>query len=132
MTQNKMIGPTNELAKERNRAAAERTMTAWIQNCLTLIGFGFAIDQIFQALQQKFPDKSPLITIQSAHYISLVLIAMGIVLLIIAMIQHYFEVQSIKRDDYFFYPSHYLNIIVVSAIIIFGLMSLLIIFLGIG
>lgn len=132
MTRNKMIGPTNELAKERNRAAAERTMTAWIQNCLTLIGFGFAIDQIFQALQQKFPDKSPLITIQSAHYISLVLIAMGIVLLIIAMIQHYFEVQSIKRDDYFFYPSHYLNIIVVSAIIIFGLMSLLIIFLGIG
>ena len=132
MTPNKIIGPTNELAKERNRAAAERTMTAWIQNCLTLIGFGFAIDQTFQAVQQKFPNKNPLITIQSAHYISLVLIAMGIVLLIIAMIQHYFEVQSIKRDDYFFYPSHYLNIIVVLAIIIFGVMSLFIIFLGIG
>ena len=40
---NKLRGSTNELAKERNRAAAERTMTTWIQNCLTLIGFGFAI-----------------------------------------------------------------------------------------
>ena len=88
-------------------------MTAWIQNCLTLIGFGFAIDQIFQALQQKLPDKNSLITIKSAHYISLILIALGIGLLIIAMIQHYFEVQSIKRDDYFFYPSHFLNIVVI-------------------
>ncbi|MDJ0659343.1 MAG: DUF202 domain-containing protein [Crocosphaera sp.] len=132
MTPDKITGPTNELAKERNRAAAERTITAWIQNCLTLIGFGFAIDQIFQALQQKFPNRNPLITIQSAHYISLTLIAIGIVLLIIAMIQHYFEVQSIQRDDYFFYPSHYLNMIVVLAVILFGFISLLIIFLGLN
>ncbi|EAZ89278.1 YidH family protein [Crocosphaera chwakensis] len=132
MTQNKMVGPTNELAKERNRAAAERTITAWIQNCLTLVGFGFAIDQIFQALQQNFPDKNTSITIESAHSISLILIAIGIGLLIIAMIQHYFEVQSIKRDDYFFYPSHYLNIIVIFAIIAFGFVSLFIIFLGIN
>lgn len=132
MTLNKIIGPTNELAKERNRAAAERTITAWIQNCLTLIGLGFAIDQIFQALQQKFPDKNPAMTIQSAHYISLILIAMGIGLLVIAMIQHYIEVQSIKRDDYLFSPSHFLNIVVVSALIIFGLIALLIIFLGIS
>ena len=132
MTPNKLIGPTNELAKERNRAAAERTMTAWIQNCLTLIGFGFAIDQIFQALQQKFPDRNPSLTIQSTHHISLILIALGIGLLVIAMIQHYLEVQSIKRDDYFFSPSHSLNLVVVLAIITFGLISLLIIFLGIS
>ncbi len=132
MTPDKTTGPTNELAKERNRAAAERTMTAWIQNCLTLVGFGFAIDQIFQALQQKFPDKNPSITIESAHSISLILIAIGIGLLIIAMVQHYFEVQSVKRDDYFFYPSSYLNIIVVFAIIAFGFVSLFITFLGIN
>lgn len=132
MTPNKTTGSTNELAKERNRAAAERTITAWIQNCSTLIGFGFAIDQIFQALQEKFSDNNPPITIESAHFISLILIAIGILLLIIAMVQHYFEVQSIKRDDYFFYPSHYLNIIVIFAIIAFGFVSLSIIFLGIN
>lgn len=131
MTPNKIMGATNELAKERNRAAAERTMTAWIQNCLTLIGFGFAIDQIFQALQQKFPNKNPSITIQSTHRISLILISMGIGLLVIAIIQHYLQVQSIKRNDYFFSPSRPLNILVTFAIIVFGFISLFIIFLGI-
>lgn len=131
MTPKKIMGATNELAKERNRAAAERTMTAWIQNCLTLIGFGFAIDQIFQALQQKFPHKNPSITIQSTHRISLILISMGIGLLVIAIIQHYLQVQSIKRNDYFFSPSRPLNILVTFAIIVFGFISLFIIFLGI-
>lgn len=36
---NKPTGDTNELAKERNRVAAERTLTSWIQNCLILITF---------------------------------------------------------------------------------------------
>ena len=31
----------NELAKERNREAAERTLMAWIRTALSLIGFGF-------------------------------------------------------------------------------------------
>lgn len=130
MTPNKIIGPTNELAKERNRAAAERTMTAWIKNCLTLISFGFAIDQIYLALQQKFPDKNTVVTIETAQSISLIMIALGIALLVMAMVQHYLQVQSIQRDDYFFSPSSPLNILVVVAIITFGLIALLITFIG--
>jgi putative membrane protein len=45
------FGTTNELAKERNRAAAERTMNSWIGNCLGLIGVGVAFDQINQSLR---------------------------------------------------------------------------------
>ncbi|WP_026736336.1 DUF202 domain-containing protein [Fischerella sp. PCC 9605] len=41
---------SNELAKQRNRAAAERTLTSWIHNCLSVIGFGIAFDRIFNAL----------------------------------------------------------------------------------
>jgi len=37
---------TNELAKERNRAAEERTLMAWIRTCLSLISFGFGLDKI--------------------------------------------------------------------------------------
>ena len=102
---NNPIGPTNELAKERNRAAAERTMTTWIQNCLGLFGFGLAL----------------------ANQVGFIFIVLGIGLLVIAMVQHSLAVQSIKQEDYFFSPSRPLNIIATSAIIVFGLLGMLII-----
>ena len=46
------ISVTNELAKERNREAAERTFMAWIHTSISLIGFGFGIDAIVEALNQ--------------------------------------------------------------------------------
>ena len=120
---NKLAGQTNELAKERNRAAAERTLTSWIQNCLTLIGFGFAIEQIFLALEQKFPGGNPFMTMELTRSISLILIALSILLLITAMLQHYVHVKAIQRDDYFYSPSKSINILVISTTVIFGLVG---------
>ena len=34
---------TNELARERNRAAADRTLMAWIRTSIAMIGFGFGV-----------------------------------------------------------------------------------------
>ena len=48
---------TNELAKERNRAAAERTLMAWIRTSLSLISFGFGIDRIVAAIHGAFETK---------------------------------------------------------------------------
>jgi putative membrane protein len=36
----------NELARERNREAAERTLMAWIRTALSLTGFGFGIGKL--------------------------------------------------------------------------------------
>lgn len=127
----KITGQTNELAKERNRAASERTMASWIQNCISLIGIGFGIEQIVTALDQKFPSSNPLITIKLAYLISLLLIAFGIILLITVIIQNYLHTSYIRRDDYFFRPSNRLNLFVSFSVIIFGLLGILIIFLGI-
>ncbi len=70
----------NELAKERNRAAAERTMMAWIRTCLSLISFGFGLDKIIGAINRSRFDGS-------AHAgMSVRLVAMGFVLIgIVAM-----------------------------------------------
>jgi uncharacterized membrane protein YidH (DUF202 family) len=40
----------NELARERNREAAERTLMAWIRTALSLIGFGFGIAKLDEYL----------------------------------------------------------------------------------
>ena len=36
----------------RTRLSVERTMMSWVRTAVSLIGFGFAIEQFFQRLQQ--------------------------------------------------------------------------------
>ncbi|MBW4466190.1 MAG: DUF202 domain-containing protein [Pegethrix bostrychoides GSE-TBD4-15B] len=77
---------TTELARERNRAAAERTLLSWIQNCLSLIGIGIALDQILTAVNRGFPQNNPLVNLRLAHAISLSLIGLGGLLLLLAVV----------------------------------------------
>lgn len=118
--QPKLFGTTNELAKERNRAAAERTINAWIGNCLSLIGIGVAIDQISRSLRQRFPDNNPLITEAVTHTTSLVFIGVGVALLGLALIQHRLIIKSIERDDYVLLSVNALNRIVVTGVLLTG------------
>ena len=117
----KPTGITNELAKERNRAAAERTLTSWIQNSIALIGFGIAFDEIFVALQQNFSQENWTLIIKFAHLVGLILIASGIGLQVLAMIQYHIEVKSIEVEDYITRPTGSLNLAVSIAIVLFGL-----------
>lgn len=116
----KPLGTTNELAKERNRAAAERTINSWIGHCLGLIGFGIAFNQITQNLRERFPDANPTNTESISQAISLIFISLGIVLLVIALIQHRLEIKTIKRDDYVLLPVNTLNWIVIVGILLLG------------
>lgn len=126
----KPTGATNELAKERNRAAAERTVAAWIQNSVTLIGLGIAFDQIFAALQQAFPQQSRVILLKYSQILGLSLIALGIALLIIAIIQHRIIIKSIERYNYISISSRPLNIAIGSAVFIFGVAAVIVILLS--
>jgi uncharacterized membrane protein YidH (DUF202 family) len=49
---------TNELAKERNRAAYDRTLMAWIRTAISLIGFGFAIAKSYEYVQMDQMEKT--------------------------------------------------------------------------
>ena len=117
----KPTGITNELAKERNRAAADRTLTSWIQNSIALIGFGIAFDEIFAALQQSFSQDNWTLIMKFAHLLGLTLIALGIALLVLAMIQYHIEVKSIEVEDYITKSTGSLNLAVSIAIVLFGL-----------
>ena len=50
---------TNELARQRNRDAAERTLMAWIRTALALISFGFGLDKIIAALDRASGGSGP-------------------------------------------------------------------------
>lgn len=77
---------TTELARERNRAAAERTLLSWIQNCLSLIGVGIALDRVLAAVNRDFPQNNPLVNLRLAHAVSLGLIGLGLGLLGLAVV----------------------------------------------
>lgn len=125
-------GSTNELAKERNRAAAERTLAAWIQNCLILLSFGIAIDKLTRVLQTRLPGKDIVTTNQLAHGISAGFILIAIALLWLAQIQHKLAIKSIEQQDYVLLPTHRLNIYTVTAILGFGLIGIIVIWVGLN
>jgi putative membrane protein len=117
----KLTGATNELAKERNREAAERTLTSWIQNCVYLLGFGMAFDRIVSAVARTFRDPPSLLTRQLAHRVGLVAIALGISLLLFAVSGYLAEMKAIEQEDdrpiRLFYPT------LVGAVVLYGLIT---------
>ena len=122
----KPINPTNELAKERNRAAAERTINAWLGICLNLIGFGIAFDQIFWSLRARFPDMNAAITRDTATLIGMGFVGIGLVLLGIALVQHRLAIKSIEHPNYVMLSVRAFNRLVVLGIIILSLAGLVV------
>lgn len=115
--------PTNELAKQRNRDAAERTLTAWIQNSLTLMGIGIALDEISMILHKAYPSLDLMISQQVALKLGLGLIAFSIFLLAIAIWQHQIEVKLIEQDNYLLLSSRNFILTSVIAVILFGVVA---------
>jgi putative membrane protein len=112
---------TNELAKERNRAAAERTLMAWIRTCLSLISFGFGIDQIVAAIERSL-DAAPQ-PIRISRMVGLSFIALGIVALLLASIEHQRELKRIQHDGYVYTSRRSLGLMVSITLMMIGLFA---------
>ena len=89
--------PGTELAKERNRAAEERTLMAWIRTSLSLIGFGFGIERIITAIHQAFGDAINPVRLE--QILGLSFVALGTFALIFAALDHKRQLQRIQRND---------------------------------
>jgi putative membrane protein len=126
----KLDSTTTELAKQRNRAAAERTLTAWIQSCLLLIVGGIALDRMLARVLKAFPNPLESNQIQLiAQILSLCLIALGSLLLGVAIWQYRLQVNSLQRQDYLLQSNSRLLLISSVAIALFGIMATIILIL---
>ncbi|MBV8887444.1 MAG: DUF202 domain-containing protein [Chroococcidiopsidaceae cyanobacterium CP_BM_RX_35] len=112
-----------ELAKERNRAAAERTLMAWIRTCLSLIGFGFGIDRIVSAIE-KLEVAKDINPVRLSRILGLAFIVLGIYAMLVAALEHRKELQHIQRDsDYFYTPRRSLGLTVAIGLICIGIFA---------
>ncbi len=90
---------TDELARERNREAADRTLLAWIRTSLAMISLGFAIERVGEAalaLDGKIAALSPLKT----RIFGAVLILLGIAATLVGMWEHRRVLTALKNDAY--------------------------------
>lgn len=114
-----------ELAKERNRAASERTIMAWIRTSLSLIGFGFGIDSVVSAIGslQIAQEINP---VRFSRLLGLAFIGLGVYSLVVAAIEHNQQLQLIQRNaDYFYTPRRSLGLTVATGLISVGVIAFL-------
>jgi putative membrane protein len=76
----------------RTRLSVERTAMAWLRTATALIGFGFAIVQYLNHLEQ-FPAARPAYLPNAPEYLGLALIGSGIVALLISIWQYWWTLR---------------------------------------
>src|SRR5215467_14776439 len=86
------VTAADHFAWVRTRLALERTMMSWQRTAVALIGFGFAIVQYLNHLQQA-PGARPAYLPTAPEYLGLALISCGIGALVVAIWQYEFTVR---------------------------------------
>ena len=83
----------------RTRLSLERTMMSWQRTAVALIGFGFAIVQYLQHLQQ-LPGARTAYLPEAPRYLGLGLIACGILALAISLWQYAWAIRYLWGEPY--------------------------------
>jgi putative membrane protein len=114
-----LVNTTNELARERNRAAAERTLNAWTGICLSLIGFGVAFDQIGRSLRRQAT-----VTTATPALVGIGFVGVGVLLLGLALVQHRLALSAIEQQNYVLLPIQTLNRWAMVTVVLAGVAGL--------
>jgi putative membrane protein len=113
----------NELAKERNRAAAERTLMAWIRTALSLIGFGFGIGKLSSYLD-SVGVQSTRDPIHTTLVFGTSFIVVGIFGLLAAIVQHARIMKRLSRPDFAYDAMRPITMTVAAMLILIGVFGL--------
>lgn len=122
-TNNELAEDRTELAKYRSRAAADRTLMAWIRTSLSLISFGFGIPTIVKAIE-KTQVGQKINPVSFSVIIGLSFIGVGMFGLALALKEHRQMLKLIQSDRYT-YESSKNTQIVASVLIGIGVISFL-------
>ena len=79
------LDTSTRLAYERTYLAHDRTLMGWVRTAIALISFGFTIAKVFELLREKEGERA---TLLSPRAIGILMIAIGLVALALATIQH--------------------------------------------
>lgn len=118
-----LVNTTNELARERNRAAAERTLTAWTGICLGLIGFGVAFEQIAYSLGRRAAPVA-IIANPNPALVGLGFVGLGLLLLGLALVQHRLTLKALEQQGNVLLSIKTLNCWAVVAVVLMGIVGL--------
>jgi putative membrane protein len=117
-----------DLAIERTVMAADRTLMAWTRTALSLISFGFTIFKFLHYMQAEgkaIGIRNP----DGPRNFGLTLIAIGVISLLIACIQHWHYAKKLNPEK----KGHFsLSLAVAGAIVLLGLLALVNIIFRIG
>ncbi len=121
------LSVSTKLAVDRTRLAHERTLMAWVRTAASMISFGFTIYKGLEYLREE--TKTP-----PAHHLigprefCIGLIALGIISLALATMEHRRSMQQLRREYGEFPPS-------VAAVVAFilsglGVLGLIVVIFG--
>ena len=119
---------STELARERSRAAADRTLMAWIRTSLSLIGFGFTIAKAYDYMQSMQPEQS-IDALESPLLFGGSFIVLGMLALLAAIIQHVNILRQLQARDFTYGGVRPITLVVAVALFFIGGLSFVAIFL---
>lgn len=123
------VNLTNELAKESNRAAAERTLMAWIRTCLALISFGFGLDKIIGAINTSRLER-PVHAGLGVRLVAIGFVLTGILAMAAAAREHLRTLKRLQRDDFVYVDQTSIGIATAVALTLIGSVALILLITG--
>jgi putative membrane protein len=114
----------NELARERNREAAERTLMAWIRTALALIGFGFGIGKL-DAYLQGAGSHTRFDLPHSSLIFGASFIVVGLLGLLAAIVQHTRILKRLSQPDFAYNAMRPIAMTVAIMLMLIGLFGLI-------